>query len=215
MNASHDNTALASRTDDELMAMIRDGDADASLCASERRHGREMRRVAQSILRDPGLASDVANEAIEKVWLKRDRYQVGTNFRAWLLGVTRNHALTILRGMRRATRIGASVSGNHESDDGDALEQVAHTHDTAVDARELEAALAAAVAELSPRYGPVFRICVQEQRPYTEASRQLSLPKGTVAIRIRRARQQVFGAMAPHLEPAQVHALARHYAPCA
>lgn len=214
MNASHASTALADRPDDELIAMIRGDDPDRALGTIEARYGRELRRVAQSILRDPGLAADVACEAIEKVWLKRDHYQSGTNFRAWLLGVTRNHALTILRAMRRAARVGAcAVGGTDDANEG--LEQVAYTHDTAVDAAELEAALAAAVEELSPRYRPVFRMCVQEQRPYTEASRELGLPKGTVAIRIRRARQQVFGSLAPHLDAGHVRALARHYAPCA
>ncbi len=205
---------LDDRADDDLMAMICAGDAEHALAVLDARYGRELRRVAQSILRDPGLAADIAHEAIEKVWLKRDRYQPGTNFRAWLLGVTRNHALTALRGMRRAARVGACASSVHDTDD-DPLDHIACTHDTAVDAAELDAVLAAAVSALPGLYGPVFRMCVQEQRPYTEASRELGLPKGTVAIRIRRARQQVFGAIASHLDPAHVRSLARHYAPCA
>lgn len=204
---------LDSKTDDQLMGMIRSGDAEDALRAIERRHGRDVRRLVQSIVRDPSLASDLAAEVLEKVWLERMRYEPGTNFRAWLLGVARNHALTALRAKRRASRVGGAAWGGIEPDD----IATVRTDPKAVAAEEMELneALSAAVAELPEHYKTVFTMCVQQNRPYSEVSRALHLPKGTIAISIRRARRRLFGSLAHRLEPAHVAALTSHYATCA
>jgi RNA polymerase sigma-70 factor (ECF subfamily) len=215
MTASPACPALADRADDDLMQMIRDGAADLALPVLERRYGREIRRVVQAILRDPSLAADAADEVIEKIWLKRQRYSHGTNFRAWLLGVARNHALTVLRGRRRAARVGTPMSFGGEEFGGDPIEQRAAVVDDGAEADELGDALNVAVADLPDRYRTVFEMCVREQRPYSEVSKELDLPKGTVAIRIRRARQRLFGALAHRLERSHVRVLANQYATCA
>lgn len=206
---------LAEAADDDLMTMIRDGAADLALPVLERRYGREIRRVVQSILHDPSLAADATDEVVEKIWLKRHRYHDGTNFRAWLLGVARNHALTVLRGRRRAARVGTPMSFGGDDVNVEPIEQRAAVVDDGVEAEELGEALAVAVADLPDRYRKVFEMCVREQRPYSEVSRELDLPKGTVAIRIRRARQRLFGALAHRLERSHVRALANQYATCA
>lgn len=215
MNALLARPSLAQHADDDLMQMIRDGSTDVALPILERRYGREVRRLVHSIVREPSLASDVAAEAFEKIWLERTRYESGTNFRAWLLGVTRNHALTALRSLRRAVRVGAAAWGS--ADDGGVyvLAQRASGQDDGAVEGELAQALSDAVADLPDRYRTVFQMCVQDQRPYSEVSRALHLPKGTVAIRIRRARQRLFGALAHRLERDHVRALASHYATCA
>ncbi|MEZ5966964.1 MAG: RNA polymerase sigma factor [Planctomycetota bacterium] len=215
MNALLARPSLADQADDDLMQMIHAGAADLALPVLERRYGREVRRLVHSIVREPSLASDVAAEAFEKIWLERTHYEPGTNFRAWLLGVTRNHALTALRSLRRAVRVGAAAWGSVEDGGVDVLAQRANTNDDGVVEGELSQALKAAVAELPDRYRTVFQMCVQQQRPYSEVSRTLHLPKGTVAIRIRRARQRLFGALAHRLERDHVQALASHYATCA
>ena len=213
MNASHAPTCLLDSADDDLMAMIREGQADLALPVLERRHGRELRRVVQGIVREPSLAADVATEAIEKIWLERARYQPGTNFRAWLIGVTRNHALTALRRLRRAARVGGTAWGAEDS--ADLLARTPCLTTEGAEASELSHVLSAAVADLPERYRTVFHLCVQQQRPYSEVSRALRLPKGTIAIRIRRARQRLLGTLAPHLDRGHVQALTSRYATCA
>jgi len=202
---------LTEQADDDLMEMIHDGAADVALPVLERRYGREVRRLVHSIVREPGLAADVAAEAFEKIWLERTHYQAGTNFRAWLLGVARNHALTALRTLRRAARVGAAAWGGG----GEAVDVLTRCRDDSAVEGELTQALTTAIADLPEHYRTVFEMCVQQQRPYSEVSRVLHLPKGTVAIRIRRARQRLFGALAHRLERDHVLALASHYATCA
>lgn len=201
-------------TDDDLMLSIREGSANDALQVLEKRYGREVRRVVHSIVREPSLAADLAAEAIEKIWLERWHYEPGTNFRAWLLGVTRNHALTALRSLRRAVRVGAAAWGNGQ-DGGELVERRGQHDADGAEEGELSNAVHAAVADLPDRYRTVFEMCVQQQRPYNEVSRALHLPKGTVAIRIRRARQRLFGALAHRLDRVHVEALASHYSTCA
>lgn len=215
MNASHARTCLNDCADDHLMALIRIGNANQALEVLERRYGRDVRRLVQGIVREPSMAADVATEALEKIWLERTRYQSGTNFRAWLIGVARNHALTALRTLRRASRVGGAAWGSAEGSV-DLLAQTSGTVDgDSAEETELTTALRAAVAELPERYRTVFQLCVQQQKPYSEVSRALSLPKGTIAIRIRRARQRLLGTLAHRLDRGNVQALAARYATCA
>jgi RNA polymerase sigma-70 factor (ECF subfamily) len=214
MNASHARTSLADAADDDLMAMMRAGEADQAFAVLERRHGREVRRLVQGIVRDPSLAADVATEALEKIWLERMRYQPGTNFRAWLTGVARNHALTALRALRRAVRVGGAAWGSSEDLVAQAAQAAPEPNPGAEEA-ELTTALNHAVADLPEHYRTVFELCVQQHEPYAKVSRTLHLPKGTIAIRIRRARQRLLGSLAHRLERGHVRALANHYASCA
>ncbi len=66
--------------------------------------------------------------------------------------------------------------------------------------RELMAAFQLAVAELPERYQEAFSLCVVQGMQYQDAARLLGIPTGTVAIRIMRARQRLFGALSRHLE---------------
>jgi RNA polymerase sigma-70 factor (ECF subfamily) len=204
---------LAHCSDDDLMRQVRDGEVEDAFPILQRRYGRDVRRLVQSIVREPSMAADVATEAMEKIWIERAHYEPGTNFRAWLLGVARNHALTALRSMRRAARIGGMGVGRDSM--GTSVEACGAGEGEVAEQQELSDALALAVAELPDRYRLVFDLCVQQHRPYAEVSDRMHLPKGTIAIRIRRARQRLFGSLAPKLDTHHVRALANHYATCA
>lgn len=65
-------------------------------------YGAPVYGLALSILRDPADAQDAAQDTFIRASAALSRYQVGTNFRAWLLKITVNNCRMTLR--KRAAR---------------------------------------------------------------------------------------------------------------
>lgn len=59
----------------------------------------QLRAFARSLCGQKDLADDLAQEALLKAWAARDKFEAGTNLRAWLFIILRN---VFLSQMRRA-----------------------------------------------------------------------------------------------------------------
>lgn len=92
------------RTDEALLGAMAVGDEAAGV-AFVRRFQRRAFGLALSILGDPGLAEDVAQEALVRAWRHALVYDSRrASVATWLLTITRNLAVDALR-MRRAVPI--------------------------------------------------------------------------------------------------------------
>jgi RNA polymerase sigma-70 factor (ECF subfamily) len=184
-------------TDDELVRQLDTSQLESAMAALQDRYQRRVRHLVLSLVRDEHLAQDVTQEVFEKVFLKSHLYQPGTCFRAWLLEIARNLALSSLRERRHLPRPISSFDGDDELP---RLEQLAFRPDERVpEERELMAAFRRAVASLPERYQAVFHLCALRGLEYREAARLLDVPVGTVAIRLLRARRRLFEALSPLL----------------
>ncbi len=192
-----DSAPSDERSDDQLVQLVRAGDAEAGILALQARYGRRILHFVRGLVRDPHLASEVTQEVFEKVFLKSHLYEAGTNFRAWLFEVARNQALTALRAHRRRPR---PISSLTLEDEDDPLAQVADVRDNRdLEEEELMTAFRRAVDELPEHYRSVFNLCVRDGVSYQDAAQKLALPAGTVGIRIMRARKRLFAALGKHL----------------
>ena len=63
-----------------------------------------LRSFARGLCGNRDLADDLAQEALVKAWAARASYRPGTNFRAWLFTILRNHFYSL---SRRASRFAA------------------------------------------------------------------------------------------------------------
>ena len=191
-----------SPSDDQLMTAINEGrDVEESLSILQRRYGRKVRHLVRGIVHDEWLAQDVAQETFVKVFLKSDLYQIGTSFRAWVFEVARNQALSALRKKRRSPRPVASLAVTDTHEESDILDQAhANSHNRELETAELMGAFDTAVEDLSDRYQNVFRRCVIQGHSYQDVADELKIPTGTVAIRIMRARKQLYQVLSPHLD---------------
>ncbi|MCA8943707.1 MAG: RNA polymerase sigma factor [Planctomycetes bacterium] len=186
-------------TDDEAMALVEGGEAQAGLGELQRRYGKRIHNFVRGLLRDEHLAQDTTQEVFAKVFLKSHLYAPGTNFRAWLFEIARNQALSMLRTRRRSPRAVSSLAV-HESE-GDILESVAEPHQNRdLEEQEFMEAFATAVDELPENYRAVFDLCVRQGHPYDFAAKTLGIPTGTVAIRIMRSRKRLFQQLSRHLD---------------
>ena len=85
------------RTDEDLLALAREGDADA-FAELVRPHLDIAFRTAMLITRNAADAEDAAQEALVKAWRALPRFRAGQPLRPWLLTIVANQA----RDRRRA-----------------------------------------------------------------------------------------------------------------
>ena len=92
--------AIASESDDALMARVAARDADALRLLADR-HAEIAWRIAYRMLNDAAEAEDVAQEAMLRLWQFAERWQAGgTGVAAWLTRVATNACLDRIRRRR-------------------------------------------------------------------------------------------------------------------
>lgn len=62
-----------------------------------------LRAFARGLCRDRVFADDLVQEAMMRAWASRHTYTPGTNFRAWMFRILRNHFYTAIRKNSRLT----------------------------------------------------------------------------------------------------------------
>ena len=173
--APGDHDALS---DEALLAGLGVGEADTG-AAFVRRFQRRTFGLALSIVGDPGLAEDVAQEAMAKAWRHAQAYDPRRGSVAtWLLTITRNLAIDALR-LRRAqpTDPEVLVALDVPSEAGDPVE-VATGNDDAGRIR-------AAIRRLPMDQRRALVLAVFHGRTAKEISATEAIPLGTAKTRIR------------------------------
>lgn len=114
--------------DERLVRAVRDGDAEAFGRLYDHWFDR-VHDLARRITGDDGLAADVAQDAFLAAWQRLDGLDDPASFGGWLLRITRNRALDVVRAPGRArTEAVAEVS---ETTSGAAAERLATGTDPA------------------------------------------------------------------------------------
>ncbi|MBL8842734.1 MAG: sigma-70 family RNA polymerase sigma factor [Planctomycetes bacterium] len=147
-------------------------------------HGRFVRSLARSLVRDPARADDVAQAS----WLAVARHPRSgiASLRGWLASVVRNVARQEQRGERRreAREVVAAQS-----------EGSVAASDVAVAELETQALLLAAVQALDPKYRAVVTLRFYEELPPRAIAARLALPVATVNTQLQRALEQLRAAL--------------------
>lgn len=168
----------------QLMRRVRKRDADAFEALYDAHH-HLVRGVALRMLVDEAAAQDVAQAVFLKVWSAPELFR-GGNFAAWIVRVTRNRALDVLRS--RTQRNEGELPENLPELEG--LEDVAFAH---IDAETVRRALADLPTEQREPIELGFFGCVTHQ----EIAQRSGIPLGTIKTRIRaglrRLRDQLDG----------------------
>lgn len=135
-----------------------------------------MRAFAISLTRDVSFADDILQDTIEKAWVNFDRFEPGTNLRAWLFTILRN---TYYSARRRARREVPDVDGLHA----EALaEKPAH------DGRLQMTDFRVALTQLSDEQREALLLVGASGFSYEEAAEMCGVAAGTIKSRIARAR---------------------------
>ena len=159
-----------------------------------------MRGFARGLTGRHDAADDLVQDALAKAISKIDRFEEGTNMKAWLFRIMRNAHIDEMRKIQRR--------GVHlDVDDSEAVQLgVPGSQFSAVELTEFRLAF----AKLSETDREVLLLIGMEGHTYEEVSNMIDLPVGTVKSRLSRARAKLRQVMdAPATEPRANHAKSR------
>ncbi len=107
------------RTEDELLALARGGDADA-FAELVRAHQDIAFRTAMLITRNAADAEDAAQDAFVKAWRALPRFRAGQPLRPWLLTIVANQARDRRRSEGRREGLWLRAAGEERRSEGGA-----------------------------------------------------------------------------------------------
>jgi RNA polymerase sigma-70 factor, ECF subfamily len=157
--------------------------ADSHFAQALARHRSLMLKRAKAIVRNDVDAEDVVQEALERAWRSRGRFTPGAKAAPWLLKITQNAALSLLRRRDGAHPGDASIIATHGAPDDDVLRQESVQH------------IARAVRDLAPNHRRAFLLHDLHGYSSREISTHLQLPYHTVRTHLHRARHQLRSAL--------------------
>src|SRR3954449_3871970 len=144
MSPTTDKHRLA---DEELMVLLRDGDADACEAIYDR-HGGAAFSLAYRMVGNRVVAEDITQEAFLSIWRSRLRYQSDRgSVRTWVLGIVHHRAIDALRRNLVHERRRASAEGIEE------WQEARERTDVEVARREEARTVRAAIDELPDQQG--------------------------------------------------------------
>ncbi|WP_334119894.1 RNA polymerase sigma factor [Limnobacter sp.] len=146
---------------------------------------RKMFAVALRIVREPGMAQDVLQDAYIRLW----RYAHTFNNKlsapeTWLHQVVRNRALDLIAQQSHTVN---SISLDQFSDqDDEPNELVFEAHSVSSDDKETSRVMQACVQRLDGKYRQVLTLAYTHGMSHAEISDHLDVPLGTVKTWVRR-----------------------------
>lgn len=150
-------------------------------------------RTALRLTRSPSDAEDLVQDTYLKAFRAADRFQPGTNLRAWLFTILHNTARNRARDRAREwVTVDSEAVEQAESAallPGSALPD---TPESALIAQTLTPELQTAIDELPDVYREAVWLRDVEEFSYAEIAEVLNVPVGTVMSRISRGRRLLF-----------------------
>jgi RNA polymerase sigma-70 factor (ECF subfamily) len=185
-------------SDEDLVAAAQQGDRVALDALLTRYHGRLMRFGARLCSR-PDAAEDVAQETMLAVVRSIQDFRGASRFSTWLYTIARRNCLRRFRKSKFAPEREDSLEEQREQGEEPAEANAPSPADRA-EAREVDAALARAIAELDPQSREVLVLRDVEGLSAAEVAEVTGTQVPAVKSRLHRARVQVRNALAPVLD---------------
>jgi RNA polymerase sigma-70 factor (ECF subfamily) len=142
-----------------------------------------LRAFAWSLSHNASDADDLVQDTLIKAWTHRDKFELGTNLRAWLFTILRNTYYTAVVRRRREVRDETGKYAATLSTDA--------TQDWSVAVRSLQAAL----AQLPDEHREALILVGAAGLSYEEAAEICGCALGTIKSRVNRARARLLKIM--------------------
>lgn len=146
--------------------------------------------TALRLLRSPGLAEDVLQEAYLSIWLHAASFRPGQGSpMTWLIAIVRNRAFSALRSHR------GGIASLMSEEDPALLAEVEHDDGADPDAQAFGALgrtrLEQALARLEPAQRQSIALVFNHELTHAEMARHLGVPLGTAKSWVRRALERL------------------------
>jgi RNA polymerase sigma-70 factor (ECF subfamily) len=142
-----------------------------------------LRAFAWSLSHNGSDADDLVQDTLIKAWANREKFEPGTNLRAWLFTILRNTYYTQILRRRREVR--------DEAGEYAAVLRSAPTQEWSVAIRSLQAAL----QQLPPEHREALILVGAAGLSYEEAAEICGCALGTIKSRVNRARARLLKIM--------------------
>jgi RNA polymerase sigma-70 factor (ECF subfamily) len=159
-----------------------------------------LRAFAWSLSHNSSDADDLVQDTLIKAWTHRDKFETGTNLRAWLFTILRNTYYTAAVRRRREVR---DETGTYA-----AALSTAPTQDWSLAMRSLQSAL----AQLPDEHREALILVGAAGLSYEEAADVCGCALGTIKSRVNRGRARLLKIMEAD-EPSDAFAGETHAAP--
>jgi RNA polymerase sigma-70 factor, ECF subfamily len=163
-------------------------------------------RTALRMTRNPSDAEDLVQDALVRAYRFYDRFEPGTNFRAWLFKILTNTYINNYR-RKQGRPQESSLEDTEEfflynqlSGDGSG-ERVTDVEDTVLDGLGADA-IQRAIDQLPPQFRTTVQLSDVEGLSYAEIAEATGVAKGTVMSRLFRGRRQLQRALWDQAEAA-------------
>ncbi len=150
-------------------------------------HGESIYRVALSVVRDPALAEDVAQDTLVKAWLALPTFRGESSLKSWVLRIARNTAISTIRA-RRSVVMDPFLMPEESTAADRSVERKVETNEAMGD-------FVGALGELDDLSRSVVILRDVEGLPYEEIAEILDVPLSTVKTRLMRARRRLGSAL--------------------
>ncbi len=168
----------------EHVAAAKDAEPDPDdLSALVAEHGDSIYRVALSVVRDPALAEDIAQDTLVKAWLALPTFRGEASLKSWVLRIARNTAISTLRS-RRAVVMDPFTMPEETIAPERSVEK-------RVENREAMDDFVVALNDLDDLSRSVVVLRELEGLAYDEIAQVLDVPLSTVKTRLLRARRRL------------------------
>jgi len=165
-------------SDEGLIEAISGGDRRA-MNLLYARHSVRVYRFALRLLGNEATAEDVASEVFLDVWRKAKSFEGRSRVSTWLLGITRNKALEMLR---RPSMAAADAKACQE------IEDAADDPETAIQKKQTGSILFECLKKLSPVHREIVDLVYYHKKPVNEVAEIIGIPRNTVKTRMFYAR---------------------------
>jgi RNA polymerase sigma-70 factor (ECF subfamily) len=182
--------ALRQLADEDLMQLVRQGEARAFEVVVERHQGAAF-GLAYRMTGARATAEDVVQEALVSLWRANTRYdRTRGSVRTWILGIVHNRAIDALRRGTVHDRRRASDEGIEER-----FEAPDRT-DAEVARRQEASEVRSAMRELPAEQGQVIELAYFGGFTHVEIAEMLETPLGTIKGRMRLGLSKMAGQLA-------------------
>ncbi len=181
--------------DRALMRLVVERD-EAALAALYDRHAAMVNGLALSVLRNPALAEEVTHDVFLRLWQQPGAFDPARGtFAGWLMRVTRNRAIDLLR-RRREDAIGGMADDptTRIPDPAPDPEEQAITRMHRQEVRH-------ALETLAPDQRQLLELAYYTGLSQSQIAEHLGRPLGTVKSQIRSAMRQLADRLAPSDRP--------------
>ena len=177
-----------SKAEDVLVKKARDGDV-AAFEELIRQHQQKVFNIAYRMCQNYDDASDMAQEALIKVYLNFDKFDGKSQFSTWLYRVTTNSCLDQIKKKKKNPTV--SLDNEIETKEGTAVREMEspdRTPEEEMENKELSRELNECLKKLSEKHRNIIILRDINGMAYEDIAKTLLCSVGTVKSRVNRAR---------------------------